>query len=78
MEKVLSQAWVQIRIANHHLSQDDLLKLRQEGGIHGLFGDNNSARLKSLKRNKTDKRWTMEVSELQFKANVLTHHYRLI
>lgn len=46
LQQLLSQALVQISTAHHRLPQDHLLKLGQEGGIHRLLGDNNSARLK--------------------------------
>lgn len=49
LQELLGQALVQISAAHHRLSQDHLLKLRQECGIHWLFGNNNRARLKSWK-----------------------------
>lgn len=45
LQQLLSQALVQISVANHRLPQDHLFKLGQKGGIHRLLGDNNSARL---------------------------------
>lgn len=46
LQQLVSQALVQVSVANHSLTQNHLFKLGQEGSIHRLFGDDNGAGLK--------------------------------
>lgn len=47
LQQLLCQALVQVGVAHHRLAQDHLLEFGQEGGIHRLLGDDNSAWLKA-------------------------------